>query len=207
MEKRLINLKGFQPNRLVNDNIYDSKQFSLLRYSLFQNAYYNLPSHEVIQKSTCECRDTNLLRSQIWRFFFGPAPPPNRICPCNPPWKIYFFLFGPPPPPTEKFLGEKRGSICQGPQFVEYSSNQALTYIVVCNKQYAFCKKMKPETEIQVQEASDFGILEHMKLKSQWATDPNFLLSGSFGHPYGRVGDWLCIWVTRGQSRRVGIIM
>ena len=106
MEKRLINLKGFQPNRLVNDNIYDSKQFSLLRYSLFQNAYYNLPSHEVIQKSTCECRDTNLLRSQIWRFFFGPAPPPNRICPCNPPWKIYFFLFGPPPLPLRNFLGK-----------------------------------------------------------------------------------------------------
>ena len=30
--------------------------------------------------------------------FFGPAPPPNRICQCNPPWKISFFIWTPPPP-------------------------------------------------------------------------------------------------------------
>ena len=98
MEKRLINLKGFQPNRLVNDNIYDSKQFSPLRYSLFQNAYYNLSSHVVIQKSKCECRDANL-----WRFSFGPAPPPNRICQCNPPGKFPFFNWT---PLTEQFHGK-----------------------------------------------------------------------------------------------------
>ena len=37
-----------------------------------------------------------------------------------------------------------------------------------------------------------------LNLSFLWATDPNFLLSGSSGHPYGRVGDWLCIWVTWG---------
>ena len=104
-----------------------------------------MPSHVVIQKSKCECRDANL-----WRFSFGPAPPPNRICQCKPPWKISFFYLD---PPHWAISWEKRGSICQRLQFVEYSSNWALTYIVVCNEQHAFCKKMKSETEIQVQEA------------------------------------------------------
>ena len=50
------------------------------------------------------------------------------------------------------------------------------------------------ETVIQAQEAQadHIRILEHMELKSLsflWATDPNFRLSRSCGHPHGRAGD------------------
>ena len=44
------------------------------------------------------------------------------------------------------------------------------------------------------------------------ATDPNFLSSGSFGHPYGRAGDWLCtreswhIWETA-ISKSTGVFI
>ena len=55
-------------------------------------------------------------------FFSDQHPLPTEFVHATPPGKFLFFYLD-PPPPTEKFLGEKRGSICQGPQFVEYSSN------------------------------------------------------------------------------------
>ena len=54
--------------------------------------------------------------------------------PMRPPRKflIYFYPPTPPPPPSHQAISrEKRGSLCQGVQLVEYSSNQTLDYIGV----------------------------------------------------------------------------
>ena len=60
-----------------------------------------------------------------------PPPPPDRVRRCDLSPGNLFFLFGPPnspPPPPWAISREKYGSICQGPQLVEYSSNQTLLY-------------------------------------------------------------------------------
>ena len=62
--------------------------------------------------------------TQIWRFFFRLAPlPPAEFANAAPPEN---FRFG----PLQAILREKRGSICQGLQLVEYTSNQTLAHIM-----------------------------------------------------------------------------
>ena len=61
--------------------------------------------------------------TQIWRFFFRLAPPPTEFANEAPPEN---FRFG----PLQAILREKRGSIFQGLQLVEYSFNQTLAYIM-----------------------------------------------------------------------------
>ena len=148
--------------------------------------------------------------------FFSDQHPtsPRPSSPMRPfPGKLFFFNLDPltllpPPPQTSNFAG-KCGSICQGPQLVEYSSNQTLSCVgvtkrnsllFVCNEQRASRKKLKPETIIQAQKARwkseiilEFWNIWSLNLSFLWATDPNFFLSGGFGHPYRRAGDWLCI--------------
>ena len=92
---------------------------------------------------------------------------------------------------------------------VEYSSNQTLLYRSNKEETLLFlfetnnahhARKLKPETIIQAEKARlesemilEFWNIWSLNLSFLWATDPNFLLSGSFGHPYRRAGDWLCI--------------
>ena len=136
-------------------------------------------------------RDAKLWRSQIWRFFFGPAfpPPPTEFANTTPT----------PPPPTEQFRGEKRGSIYQGLQVVEYSSNQTLAYIGVTKKKLSSICLQRTTSITQENEARnrntskrsqmilEFWNIWSLNLSFLWATDPNFLLSGGFWSP-GRVG-------------------
>ena len=86
-------------------------------------------SEENVTVHTAHSRDANLWRSQIWRFFFGPAHhPPTEYANATP--QIISFLIwtsNPTPLPHKAILRVKRGSICQGFQLVEYSSNQTLT--------------------------------------------------------------------------------
>ena len=64
--------------------------------------------------------------------FFGPAPPPTEFANATPPKISYLFLPPIPPPPSHQAISrEKRGSLCQGLQLVEYSSNQTIYYIGV----------------------------------------------------------------------------
>ena len=136
-------------------------------------------------------------RSQIWRFFFRPAPPPPiEFVNAAPPRKCLFWFRPPTPPPFQVILQEKCGSICQWLQLVEYSSNQTLPYIGVTNKKLSsFCLEWTT-CITQENEAGWFWNFEHMELSFLWATDPNFLLSRNFGHLYRRARDWLCIQET-----------
>ena len=73
--------------------------------------------------------------------FFGPAHPPPMWLPS----RKFFFNLDPIPPPPPAILQEKRGSICQGLQLVEYLSNQTLAYIGVTKKKLcSFCLQQQP---------------------------------------------------------------
>ena len=167
-----------------------------------------------------ECRDTNVWRSQIWRFFSDQPfpPPPARPRPNSPMQRppsllriSNFFDYDPYPypyplPPTpyppfpalpSNFAG-KRGFICQGLQLAEYSFNHMLAYIAVAKKKVCCICLQWTTLTTQENEARNRNtsigsqmILESwniwsLNLSFLWATDPNFLLSGSFSHPCGR---------------------
>ena len=73
--------------------------------------------------------------------FLTSTPPTEfSIMWCPPPQRISHLIWTPLPlPPPPNFV-EKPGSICQGLQLVEYSSNQTLTYIGVTRKKLSsFC--------------------------------------------------------------------
>ena len=53
-------------------------------------------------------------------------------------------------------------------------------------------------TSIRSQMILEFWNIWSLNLSYLWATDQNFLLSRSFGHPHRRAGDWLCIRETSG---------
>ena len=199
-----------------------------------------------------ECRDTNVWRSQIWRFFSDQPFPPPRPRPNSPMQRppsllriSNFFDYDPypyplplpptptptpplpptptptptpyplPPTPTptpypypypypypfpalpSNFAG-KRGFICQGLQLAEYSFNHMLAYIAVGKKKVCCICLQWTTLTTQENEARNRNtsigsqmILESwniwsLNLSFLWATDPNFLLSGSFSHPCGR---------------------
>ena len=102
-----------------------------------------------------------------WDFFPDQYPRPDlpmRLTSKN------FFWFGlsipfPPPAPHRSTSREKHGSIYQGLQ----TRNR--------------------NTSIRSQMILKFWNKRRLNCSFLWATDPNFLLSGSFGHPCGRAGD------------------
>ena len=105
-----------------------------------------------------------------WDFFPDQyPPPPDRICQCDPPRKIFSdsdsLSPSPPPAPHRSTSREKRGSIYQGLQ----TRNR--------------------NTSIRSQMILKFWNKRRLNCSFLWATVPNFLLSGSFGHPCGRAGD------------------
>ena len=134
-------------------------------------------------------------------FFFGPAPPPL-------PRPSLPIPFSTPLSPPQAISWKKRGSIYQGLQVVEYSSNQTLAYIGVTKKklssiclQRTTCIMQENEarnrnTSIWNQMISEFWNIWSINLSFFWATDPNFLLYGGFW--YARAGDNLCIRETSG---------
>ena len=69
------------------------------------------------------CQSLEISNLEI--FFWDQHLPPDRIRQCGPLRKISFLIWT----PTSNFAG-KRGSICQGLQLVECSSNQTLAHIM-----------------------------------------------------------------------------
>ena len=124
-------------------------------------------------------------------FFSDQHPPP-------PPTEFANTIYHPPPP--QAISWEKRGSIYQGLQVVEYSSNQTLAYIGVTKKklssiclQRTTCIMQENEarnrnTSIWSQMISEFWNICSLNLSFFWATDPNFLLYGGFWSPVRESG-------------------
>ena len=122
--------------------------------------------------------------------------------------KFFFDLDPPSPPPHKQFCGEKRQSICQGLQLVEYSSRdshfyrsnkeETLFFLFATNNVHSHSQENEARncnTSIS-QIILEFWNILSLNLSFLRATDPNFLLSESFGHPYRRAGDWSCIQET-----------
>ena len=129
--------------------------------------------------------------------FFSDQPPPSpdRVCQYH----------SPPPSPPQAISWEKRGSIYQGLQVVEYSSNQTLAYIGVTKKKVSSICLQRTTSITQENEARnnntsmrsqmilEFWNIWSLNLIFLWATDPNFVLSGGFWSPVRESGDCLCI--------------
>ena len=151
-----------------------------LRSSIFCFKKRSVTSHFSEMPSSGHLRSGDL--------FFGsetPPPPPNQIC------------------LHQAILQEEHGSICQGLQLVEYSSNQTLHYIGVRKKKASFClqwtmcitqenEARNRNTSIRSQMILEFWNIRSLNLLCGQLIQTSFL-SRSSGHPYGRVGDWLCI--------------
>ena len=126
-----------------------------------------------------------------------------------------FFSDQRPPSPPNEFANttpyphraisrEKRGSIYQGLQVVEYSSNQTLAYIWVTKKklssiclQRTTCIMQENEarnrnTSMRSQMILEFWNIWSLNLFCGQLIQTSFYLV-VFGHPYGRAGDCLCI--------------
>ena len=163
-------------------------------------------------------RGANLWGSQTWRFFFGPAhppPPPTEftdVTPFPPPPPTEFTDVTPFPPPSI-FFGIEKKKPTTTKQFCKKNMDLfvrvfnwlnthpiRLACIAVTKKKLSsFCLR-QTKCIMQENEAKSHNtslrsqmILEFWNIWSLnpmlWATYPNFLLSGSFGHLYGRVGD------------------
>ena len=154
----------------------------------------------MIQDNNGLAKDSLFILRDV-RFLSNQHPPrPNSSMRPPPPPKNSFLIWTPYPPPNNF-----AGSICQGLQLVEYSSNQTLADI--SNKEESLFRitcitqeniAINRNTSIGSQMILEFWSIWSLNLSFWGATDPNFLLSESFGHPYGRAGDWLCIRETPG---------
>ena len=149
------------------------------------------------------CRDANLWRSQIWRYFFWTSTltHPTEFADATPSRKISFLIWTPYPPPLYR-------AVCQWLQLVLIliQSNSCLNRSNKEKTLFLFtttCITRENEarnhyTSIRSQMILEFWNIWSLNLSFLWATDQNFLLSRSFGHPHRRAGDWLCIRETSG---------
>ena len=106
--------------------------FEVIRTCLPYSAAWAAMNHIYLLQ---RCQPVEISNLEI--FFWTSTSPPMRL-----PSRKFFFNLDPipPPPPTLAILQEKRGSIGQGLQLVEYLFNQTLAYIGVTKKKLcSFC--------------------------------------------------------------------
>ena len=133
-------------------------------------------------------------RCQSLEIFFWTSTPSQQNLSMQPPLENFFFLFG--PPSLSNFMGK---------MWVYLSGTSICWILIQLGSRLYSCLQwttcILQENEARNWNTStrslEFWNIWSLSLSFLWATDPNFLLSGSSGHPYGRVGDWLRIWVTR----------
>ena len=133
-------------------------------------------------------------RCQSLEIFFWTSTPSQQNLSMQPPLENFFFLFG--PSSLSNFMGKTW----------VYLSGTSICWILIQLGSCLYSCLQWTTCILQENEARnwntstwslEFWNIWSLNLSFLWATDPNFLLSGSSGHPYGRVGDWLRIWVTR----------
>ena len=109
--------------------------FEVIRTCLPYSAAWAAMNHIYLLQ---RCQPVEISNLEI--FFWTSTSPPPHVTPL----KKILFQSGPhtppPPPAIMQEMQEKRGSICQGLQLVEYLSNQTLAYIGVTKKKLcSFC--------------------------------------------------------------------
>ena len=135
-------------------------------------------------------------------FFRTSTPSPRPNSPMRPPRKflIYFYPPYPPPPPPpispSNFAGKTWISLSGSSiGWILIQSHSRLYRSITKKKVSSFCLQrttcMTQENEardritsIRSQMIVEFWNIWSLNLSFSWATDPNFLLSGSFGQPY-----------------------
>ena len=142
---------------------------------------------KIIKTQRCQPLEISNLET-----FFRTSNPPERVCQYD-------------PLPHPAISSDKRGSIYQWLQVVEYSSNQTLAYIGVTKKKLSSICLQRTTSITQENEARnrntsmrsqmilEFWNIWSLNLIFLWATDPNFFLSGGFWSPVRESGDCLCI--------------
>ena len=111
--------------------------FEVIRTCLPYSAAWAAMNH-IYLLQRCQPVEISNLEIFLWTSTSPPlcdSPPENSFSI----WTTY------PPPLPLAILQEKRGSICQGLQLVEYLSNQTLAYIGVTKKKLcSFCLQQQP---------------------------------------------------------------
>ena len=149
--------------------------------------------------------------SNLEIFFSDQHPPCNCICWWDSPQENFFFIcipYPPSPPPPPEQCCEKNMDLSVR------ELNRLNTHLIRLSlisdwqrKDSSFCLQQTTcimqenearncNTSIRSQMILEFENIWSLNLSFLWATDSNFLLSGSFGHLYARAGDWLCNWET-----------
>ena len=111
--------------------------FEVIRTCLPYSAAWAAMNHIYLLQ---RCQPVEISNLEI--FFWTSTSPPHVT-----PLQKILLQSGPhtPPPPPPAILQEKRGSICQGLQLVEYLFNQTLAYIGVTKKKLcSFCLQQQP---------------------------------------------------------------
>ena len=129
--------------------------------------------------------------------------PPDRICRCNSLPENFFFDLDPlptSPHPTERSVSEFNWFYTHPTNSCLNRNNKETTlfflFTTTCITQENEARNHY--TSIRSQMILEFWNIWSLNLSFLWATDQNFLLSRSFGHPHRRAGDWLCIRETSG---------
>ena len=155
---------------------------------------------QIFCNTTC-CRGANVWRSQIWKFFSDQHPfPPTEFANATPPKISYLFLpplpHSSPPISPSNFAGKTWISLSGSSiGWILIQSDSRLYRSITKKKVSSFCLQrttcMTQENEardritsIRSQMIVEFWNIWSLNLSFSWATDPNFLLSGSFGQPY-----------------------
>lgn len=143
--------------------------------------------------------------SNLEILFWTSTPPPlpqlnSLMWPPSPPPSIFFGIEKKNPTTTKQFCKKNVDLFVRVFNWLNTHPIR-LACIAVTKKKLSFClrqtKCIMQENEARSHNTSlrSQMILEFWNIWSLnpmlWATYPNFLLSGSFGHLYGRVGDWL----------------
>ena len=133
-------------------------------------------------------------------FFWTSTPPPQPNLPMHPPPSSFLIWTPPPPPPppllpTSNFVGRMSIYLSGTSIIIGWILIQSDSHFYRCNKEdtlfFLFATKMCIMQENEARNCNtsisqiilEFWNIWSLNLSFLWATDPNFLLSGSFGHP------------------------
>ena len=148
------------------------------------------------------CQPLEITNLEVF-FWTSTLTYPTEFADATPSRKISFLIWTPyPPPPTppSSLSVTSIGFILIQSNSCLNRNNKETTLFFLFTKT---CITQENEarnhyTSIRSQMILEFWNIWSLNLSFLWATDQNFLLSRSFGHPHRRAGDWLCIRETSG---------
>ena len=140
------------------------------------------------------CQPLEITNLKVF-FWTSTLTHPTEFADATPSRKISFLIwtpYSPPPTPPSSLSVTSIGFILIQSNSCSNRNNKEKTLFFLFT---TTCITQENEARNHYTSIRSQMILEFWNIWSLnpmlWATYPNFLLSGSFGHLYGRVGDWL----------------